>query len=168
MKDLQVVPVVSPQFLLDNVLPSLPTSFDIEKVKQQLHTEKVTNKKGWTAFKKRPKNNSAHESVTFQPLQDLFDGVARCTSKSLGGLEQVLEMQHNPNRAPLSARETMSRPDSILELIKKQSVTECAGAECNWEDIPVAMEFKKGDGEKDKRDVSANLSVKTLSSLWLC
>jgi hypothetical protein len=61
----------------------------------------------------------------------------------------------------------MSRPDSILELLRRLSVAVNEGDNSNWEDILVSMEFKKGDSEKDRADASANPSVETFSSHWL-
>jgi hypothetical protein len=168
MEDLHSIPVVSAASLLDSVLPSPPPSFDIGKVKLQLDIDGVTNQAGWAAFGDTPKNSSAHESVAFQPLQVVFDKIIECTSNLHSGLKKVLEMKHNPSRAPLSSRENASRPDSILELLLKLSVTECVEASSNWEDIPLSMEFKKGDSEKDRHDVGMNPSVETFSSLLLC
>jgi hypothetical protein len=168
MQDLHDIPVVSLVFFLVYLLPSLPTSFDIEKVKTQLNTDGVTTGTGWKAFKQRPKNSKAVESAVFRALQDVYDGAANSTLKLHGECEQVLQMKHNPDNSPLSQRVDMSRPDSILELLRRLSVTVNKGNDSNWEDIPVSMEFKKGDGEKERFDVSVNPYVETFSSHWLC
>jgi hypothetical protein len=159
MEDLHSVPVVSLAFFLEKVLPSPPTSFDLEKVKKQLNTAGLTTGIGWKGFRTRPKSNKAHESTAFRGLQDVYDGVVKSTLNSHDGYEQVLQMKHNPNCAPLSKRVDMSRPDSFLELLRRLSVAVNEEDNSNWEDIPVSMEFKKGDGEKERCDVSANPSV---------
>ena len=168
MEDLHDLPVVSLAFFLEYLLPSLPASFDIKKVKTQLNKDGVTTGKAWKAFKQRPKNSNDAESAVFRALKSVYDGVANSTLKSHNGYKQVLKMKYNPNKSPLSERVDMSRPDSILELLIKLSVANDEQDKSNWENIPVSMEFKKGDGEKDKSDVSANPSVETFSSHWLC
>jgi hypothetical protein len=167
MEDLHSVPIVSLAFFLEKVLPS-PASFDLEKVKKQLNTDGLTTGIGWKGFRTRPKSSKAEESTAFRALQDVYDGVVKSTLNSHDGYAQVLQMKYNPNRAPLSKRVDMSRPDSFLELLMRLSVAVNEKDNFNWEDIPVSMEFKKGDGEKERFDVSANPSVETFSSHWLC
>src|SRR5262245_54344478 len=93
MEDLHDVSIVPLAYLFDNVLPSLPPSFDIEKVKRQLKADGITNKAGWKAFKKSPKCSGVHEPVAFQPLQDVFDGVTTTISRLHSEWVQKLKMK---------------------------------------------------------------------------
>jgi hypothetical protein len=145
MEDLQLIRVVPVPFLLENVLPKLPESFNMERVTLSLQSADIIDRDGnWNGFPS-PKKAKCREEAAFLPLQKIYDGIVKAV-----GLNPVLAMKHNPNYSPLSERANTSRPDAILKLVKRKSLK---GAKDDWEDIPVSMEFKKKDTDKDIQDV---------------
>jgi hypothetical protein len=152
MQDLRSVPVVTPEFLFSNVLPSIPSSVDLGKLKVKLRSENVVRKTGWRGFETPPIDSTKHESLVFKPLIGVFDDVLKSVSPDKT-LSAVFRMQHSPDSAPFSKRASSSKPDGFLELLQRKSVDTGVG-KSNWEDIPVSMEFKKSDSDRDTHDVS--------------
>ena len=158
MLDLHSVPVVSLEFLFNNVLPPVPPTVDLEKLKANLLSKNVVRKNGWRGFETPPNNFRKKEGLVFQPFVRVFNDVLKSVSRD-ETLSAVLQMKHSPDPTPFSKRTNKSRPDAFLELLKRKSVNvDVRNANSSWEDISVSMEFKKSDSHRDKHDVSGNVS----------
>ena len=151
MQDLRSVPVISHKFLFDNVLPPVPSSVNLQMLKEDLRSGDVVRNNGWRGFETQPKNSQQTESDTFSPLVQVFNDIVESVVKDKT-LSVVLKMNHSPNFAPLSRRANSSKPDGYLELVNRMSIDTDA-EKTNWEDIPVSMEFKKSTSSKDTHDV---------------
>ena len=152
MQDFHSVPVVPPGFLFNSVLPPVPPTVNLDNLKVNLRSENVVRKHGWRGFETPPNDSQKYERFVFQPLVGVFNDVSKSVSRDKT-LSAVLRMQHNPDSPPLSNRVNSSRPNGFLELLERKSVDTEVG-KSNWEDIPVSMEFKKSDSNKNKHDVS--------------
>ena len=152
MQDLRSVPVVRLEFLFSNILPPIPPTVDLDKLKVNLCSEDVVRKYGWRGFETPPNGSQKYERIVFQPLVGVVNDVLKSVSRD-STLSAVLRMHYSPDSAPFSKRANSSRPDGFLELLERKSVDTEIG-KSNWEDIPVSMEFKKYDSNKDKNDVS--------------
>ena len=152
MQDLRSVPVVPIKFLFSHVLPPVPPTVDLDKLKANLRSKNVVRKNGWRRFETPPNNSKKKGSLVFQPLVDVFNDVLESVPRD-ETLSAVLQMKLSPDSAPYSKRTNRSRPDAFLELLKRKSV-DANVSKSHWEDISVSMEFKKSDSDRDKHDVS--------------
>ena len=156
MQDLRSVPLITLEFLFDNVLPPIPSSVDLKTLKRKLRSENLVRENGWRGFETPPKDSKDIESMAFSPFVQVFDDVLKSVLQDKT-LSAVLQMKHCPDSAPLSQRANSSRPDGFLELLDRNSV-DTDVEKSNWEDIPVSMEFKKSNSDKDQHDVRLMLA----------
>lgn len=161
LRDLGDIPSVSLDYFKSAALPPLHEQIDVGKIKESLQRDadvwsQASNQ--WAGFAKEPKDSELSEDMTFKPLSNVFDAVVRGAATA-ANTQAKLRFVSRPSESPLSERSNATRPDAYLLLVKKKSIDAQVNKDHvkdsninSWDDIVVSLEFKKGNGNVERKD----------------
>ncbi|KAI6140067.1 hypothetical protein EDD17DRAFT_1499893 [Pisolithus thermaeus] len=162
LRDLGEIPSVSLEYFKSAALPPLRQQIDVTQIKESLQRDATVwsgELQRWAKFKTDPKKSGESEDETFKPLSEVFDAVVREASKT-ASTPAKLRFASRPSEAPISERTNSTRPDAYLLLVDKKSVDipedkAHTGKKLpdSWDNITVSFEYKKGNGDTDRKDV---------------
>jgi hypothetical protein len=155
------VPEITLQSFMDFLAPPQP-DFDICATMETLLSDPegiLTASDGWTAFKKKPKDQTGKEDAIFRPMSDIFrkvvTAVIKNSTSNLTVMSCSIDFLQNPTITPKSAdRHNASRPDGYM-LAKDR----LQGEIVSWADVVLSCEYKRKEGDEDLDDVTMHLGI---------
>ena len=79
--DLGSAAVITHGFLFDNILPPIPSSVDLQRLRCELRSGDVIRKNGWRGFETQPKRSKRRESQAFRVDRISLLNMRRCNSQ---------------------------------------------------------------------------------------
>lgn len=172
MMDLAYISVV-PYQEFKKWLP--PIKGDLQRALATLREQGVLlSSNGWRDWQTTAAHSQELKDKTFEPFEALVNSII----SAAGDENALVELVHNPRKAPISARNNDSKPDGHFLLRRGQSPPSKTGQTrlglrpyealvtrnplaydpndpAWWEDVAVPLEYKNKATPADKQDVSA-------------
>ena len=155
-----VVPQVTIQWFMDNIMPRLRPDLDISAVVQKLKDNKTIVSGTWADFPTAPADCLEHEDDVFDSLETVAAAIrnaatAVCSRK----LKPAVVFKCRPRDMPVSKRrENTSRPDGYGLYVKHRS-NHGNRKRVFWETIVSPWEVKKRERVEDINDVSTDMTL---------
>ncbi|EGO04175.1 hypothetical protein SERLA73DRAFT_67889 [Serpula lacrymans var. lacrymans S7.3] len=144
------IPELPVKLFLDNAASQLK-SINVANVKQELLDKGHIKDGRWAAFKSNPAKSQDNEEISFIPLTEVITHICECSG--LCKTRKRTTYMDNLNSIPESVRSNLTRPDGCFVLYDSNKPPVPKGSNQNptisWDDIAVAIEFKKKAGDDD-------------------